>query len=63
MNTTAKKPKPVNLAVTLTDGEAYDLAQFLKRVGFSEFRSNAVDEDEAYRMRDAAGKVARARDL
>jgi hypothetical protein len=63
MNTTAKKPKPVNPVVTLTDGEAYDLPQFLKRVGFSEFRSNAVDEDEAYRMRDAAGKVARARDL
>jgi hypothetical protein len=60
MNTTAKQPKLVNLAVALTDTEAYDLAQFLKRVGFSEFRSNAVDEAEAYRMRDAAAKVARA---
>jgi hypothetical protein len=29
------------------------LAQFVKRVGWSEFRSNAVDDDEAYLMRDA----------
>lgn len=60
MNTTAKKPKLVTLAVSLTDAEAWDLAQFFKRVGFSEFKANATDEDEAYRMRDAAAKVAKA---
>ncbi len=46
--------KPATLAVELTDAQAWHLAQFLKRVGFSEFRSNAQDEDEAYAMRDAA---------
>ena len=39
--------KTVSLAVELTDAEAWNLAQFLKRVGFSDFRSNAQDEAEA----------------
>lgn len=42
--------------VQFFDQEAWDLAQFLKRVGFAEFRSNAVDDDEAYRMQSAAEK-------
>ena len=46
--------KPATLAVELTDAQAWHLAQFLKCVGVSEFRSNAQDEDEAYAMRDAA---------
>jgi hypothetical protein len=50
--------KTVSLAVELTDAEAWNLAQFLKRVGFSEFRQNAQDEAEAYAMRDAADRVA-----
>ena len=57
MTTTAK---PVTLAFELTDAEAWNLAQFLKRVGFSDFRSNAVDDQEAYAMRDAADKVRTA---
>ena len=51
---------PVRVEFELAATEAWDLAQFLKRVGFKEFRDNAVDEDEAYRMRDAAARVARA---
>ena len=43
----------VSLTVDLTDAEALHLAQFLKRVTFSDFRSNAQDDDEAYAMRDA----------
>jgi hypothetical protein len=52
--------KPVRVEFELTALEAWDLAQFLKRVGFREFRVNAADEDEAYRMRDAAEHVRKA---
>lgn len=52
--------KTVTLAVELTDAQAWHLAQFLKRVGFSAFCSNAENEDEAYVMRDAAGRVREA---
>lgn len=47
----------ITLMVPLSDQEAWDLAQFLKRVGYAEFRTNAVDGDEAYRMQAAAEKV------
>ena len=50
----------VHLTVELTEAQARDLAQFLKRVGFSEFERNARDEDEAYAMQEAAGVVRRA---
>ena len=50
----------VTIAVDLSAGDALDLAQFLKRVGFSEFRANAVDNDEAYRMLHAGEKVRQA---
>jgi hypothetical protein len=36
--------------VSLSEQEAWDFAQFLKRTGFADFRSQAVDDDEAYRM-------------
>ena len=49
--------KTVSLTVELTDAEAWNLAQFLKRVGFSDFRTNAQDDQEAYAMRDAADRV------
>ena len=49
--------KTVTLAVELTDAQAWHLAQFLKRVSFTEFRSNAQDDDEAYARRDAAACV------
>lgn len=45
------------LRVPLSEQEAWDLAQFLKRTGFTDFRSNAVDDEEAYRMQNVAGKV------
>jgi hypothetical protein len=48
------QPKTVRLAVELTDAAAWNLAQFLKRVGFSDFRTHAQNDDEAYAMRDAA---------
>ena len=50
----------VEVLVRLTESEAWDLAQFLKRVGFDQFFVNAQDEDEAYRMMFAAEKVRKA---
>lgn len=50
-------PKEICLMVQFFDQEAWDLAQFLKRVGYSDFRGNAVDDEEAYRMLAAAEKV------
>lgn len=44
----------------LSDGEAWALAQFVKRVGWTEMRSNAVDEAEAEEMRSAIEKLQRA---
>ena len=49
----------VRITVELTPQEAWDYAQFLKRVGFSNYRENAHDQDEAYRMM-AVGEKFRA---
>ena len=45
------------LSAELTDQEAMALAQFCKRVGFCDFRNNAVNDDEAYLMRAAISKI------
>jgi hypothetical protein len=52
--------QPVHLVAELTDQEAEDFAQFLKRVGFSDYRNNAVDLDEAYRMLAVGEKIRNA---
>jgi len=52
----------VRVSCDLTDGEAWNLAQFFKRAGFSDFRSLAQNEAEAYAMRDAADRVRSALD-
>lgn len=41
----------------LSEELADALAQFVKLVGFSEMRSNAVDDAEAYLIRDAIDRV------
>ncbi len=43
----------VTITAQLTDPQAWALAQFVKRVGWSEFRNNAVDDDEARLVRAA----------
>jgi hypothetical protein len=52
--------KTVTITVELTDVEAWELAQFMKRVGWTEWRNNATSNDEAYLMRDGCEKIARA---
>ncbi len=50
----------VTVTVELTDSHALALAQFVKRVGWQEFRACAVDDDEAYAIRSAVDQVQRA---
>lgn len=52
--------KMVTFTVTMDDERALALAQFLKRVGWSEMRQNAVDDAEAYDMRDGLDQVRKA---
>jgi hypothetical protein len=39
--------RPVTVQLELSPDVAWSLAQFGKRVGWSEIRANAVDDDEA----------------
>jgi hypothetical protein len=50
----------VEITVTLTETEAWELAQFFKRVCFSDYRSCAASDAEAYHMRDAGEQIRRA---
>ena len=52
--------KLVTFTVQINEELADALAQFVKRVGFQEFRQNAVDDVEAYTMRDAVDQVRKA---
>lgn len=52
--------RTLKLDIELTDQEAWDLAQFCKRLSFSDFEGCSVDENEAYRMRDAQDRVFEA---
>jgi len=61
-STTNQEPimNTVEITVTLTEAEAWELAQFLKRVCFSDYRSCATNDAEAYLMRDAGECIRRA---
>ncbi len=52
--------KAVQVSLELPHNEALALAQFVKRVGFSELEANASDENEAYEIKDAIGKLQHA---
>jgi len=45
------------IQIELTNTEAMALAQFVKRLCFSDYQNNAASENEAYQIRDAASKV------
>lgn len=54
------KQKVNKIVVILTDQEAWDLAQFFKRSSFRTYQECAIrskEDEETYRMRDAAMKV------
>jgi hypothetical protein len=46
--------------VTFTDAEAWALAELCKRIGYSECRQNAVDDEEARNMIVATSKMQQA---
>jgi len=49
--------KKINVSFEVSEVEALALAQFVKRCGFSDWRNNAVDETEAYQMKDAFNQL------
>lgn len=54
----SKQPgAPITLSVVLTAAQAWQLAQFVKRIGWSEIRQNASTDDEAYVMRAALAAI------
>jgi hypothetical protein len=50
----------VEITVSLTDAQAWQLAQFLKRACLSDYRGHATSEAEAYQMIDAGERIRRA---
>jgi len=50
----------VSVELELEDVHAIALAQFVKRVTWSDFRACAVDDEEAYLIRAAVDRVAKA---
>lgn len=51
--------KGVTVKLALPDAQALALAQFVKRVGWTEIRANAADNYEADLMRDAIAHLQR----
>ena len=52
--------KTAKIIVTLTEEQAWELAQFLKRVCLSDYRARAASDEEAQTMLDAGEQVRRA---
>ena len=50
----------IEIKVTLTDVEAWEFAQFLKRVCYSDYRQHATSQAEAYRMVEAGERIREA---
>jgi hypothetical protein len=50
----------VQVTVILTDAQAWEFAQFLKRACFSDYRGHSTSDDEAYHMIDAGERIRRA---
>lgn len=50
----------VEITITLTDAQAWEYAQFLKRVCFSDYRGHATSDEEAYHMVNAGERIRRA---
>ena len=52
--------KEAIFTVVMTEQQAYAFAQFLKRLQFDDLRRRAVDDEDAYEMQAAAGKIRSA---
>ena len=50
----------ITVEVEMTEEQAAAFAQFLKRVGVSDYRNLSVDDQEAYAMQEAGEKIRRA---
>lgn len=50
----------VTISFELDESEADALAEFVKRVGWTEWRQNAIDDEEAYRIKYAFGVLQKA---
>jgi hypothetical protein len=50
----------VEITVVLTDAQAWQFAQFLKRACFSDYRGHATSDEEAYQMINAGEHIRRA---
>lgn len=50
----------IHIRCELTDDQAWQLAQFCKRVGFSDVHANAGSDTEAYGMLDAINQLRHA---
>lgn len=61
--TSPDKPEPmagkVPITINLSDDEAQALAQYLKRYIWTDVRKSAVNDEEAYLMRDAFNVIQR----
>jgi hypothetical protein len=51
---------PTTITVKLNQTEAMAFAQFLKRAGFSDYRSKSTSDEEAYEVQAAAVQVRNA---
>ena len=49
--------KTVEITVLLTDTQAWQFAQFLKRSCFGDYRGHATSDEEAYQMIDAGERI------
>lgn len=52
--------KTIEITVTFTQAQAWQLAQLLKRLSFREYRVNATCDDEAYLMIQAGELIREA---
>ena len=50
----------ITVEVEMTEEQAAAFAQFLKRVGVSDYRNLSVDDQEVYAMQEAGEKIRRA---
>ena len=50
----------VEITVVLSETEAWEYAQFLKRVCFSDYRGHATSDAEAYHMVNAGERIRSA---